>query len=99
MKKSGGPQWPPDGLSLPRCRAGCPPGLLPSFQGCGPLQPEEAFRLHAAAGVSETPSTHPYSSATCRLPWAGLRKQQGQAKRRGTPYLQLGLNLSRFPPG
>lgn len=39
------------------------------------------------------------------LPCPGLgskssnRPGQGQAKRQGTPYLQLGLNLPRFPPG
>lgn len=27
-EKRAEPQWPPDGLPLPRCRVGCPPGLL-----------------------------------------------------------------------
>lgn len=30
---------------------------------------------------------------------SSTRPRQGQAKWQGTPYLQLGLNLPRLPPG
>ena len=45
MEKRGEPPWPPAGLPLPHCGAGCPPGLLPVSRDRGPVQHEVATGL------------------------------------------------------
>lgn len=83
MEKRGEPQWPPAGLPLSCCAAGCPPGLLPTSRDRGPVQHEVATGLLLLLIFLRPRILPTYSSTTHSLSRAGVREQHQARARPG----------------
>lgn len=92
-EKRGEPQGPPDGLPLPRCWAGCPPGLLPVSRDRGPVQHEAATGLLLLLIFLRPPCCPPIAPQLVPCPGLGQRAAPGPGKARpsgrGPPTFSL----------
>lgn len=92
-EKRGEPQGPPDGLPLSRCRAGCPPGLLPVSRDRGPVQHEAATGLLLLLIFLRPPCCPPIAPQPVPCPGLGQRVVPGPGKTRpsgrGPPTFSL----------